>query len=132
MAKPNATALGRFKSQIESEANKKIIEVKTTYPFQEIEVKPIVRNGGGRLRSSSEIRASISNNSWGNTINIENVFDLDKEREIIKRENAETQEKRDAIIAKINKESDDVINKAYFGEGELSEFLKEFSEKVFK
>lgn len=133
MVKPNATALRRFKSQIESETNKKIGEVKAKYPDKAFHPLICVKNGKGRIRSVSEIRSLLPKefSTWERNISAEIVFDLEKEKVQFEETQKKIVTKRESIIAKINKESEDIINKAYFGEGELSEFLKEFSEKKY-
>jgi len=133
MVKPNATALRRFKGQIEEIAMKKSREVKNLYPDKVFHPVICVKNGGGKIRSAAEIRSKLPEqpSSWDKSIYVEIVFDLEKERIQFEETQKEIVAKREALIDEINKESNNIVNAAYFGETNLAELLSNFEEKKF-
>jgi len=131
--KPSALAMKRFESEIKRIADNKISEVKLKYPLKNNEVRSLIIEGKGKLRSPTEIRTCIKTRTgtYSSSLDFSLIFDLSKDIELIKQENEESEKKRDVIISKISDDVRDLINSVYFGESNLFEVLKEFGEKKY-
>ena len=130
--KPSAMVVKRFESEIKRIAGNKIKVIYDNYPLKNTSDRNIICSGGGRLRNATELRACIKANRYSNdSLRLEQIFDIEKEKKIIKKENEEIQKFKDKTVSKINTDARDIINLVYFGETDLVQLLKEFNDKEY-
>jgi len=116
-------------NRIEEIANKKKEEIRTKYHEIPIVEKDLAAKA--KLRSKDQILTKMNQTSY---INFRDIFNIDEQIELIKKQNKIIRDKQSALIGKVIQDVKDLQESLWLGEEDTNiiNVLKSFEEKSYQ